>query len=277
MRGYDYVAIGHVTVDRFEDGGEQPGGGAFYSGIQAARLGRRTLIVTRGERAVVERLLEPFAAELDVRVQESDQTTTLLTRGAGTERRQRVLAWAGKIDPVDVGDCPLVHLAPVAREVSADSVVAEPCFLGLTPQGLTRRWTEQGWMSAAKMPIADLPRRCAAVVISEAERAYCEEATALVVERGGVAAITHGKRPAEIRSAGQSFAMPTFPVAAVDDVGGGDVFAAALFCSLAAGEDLERAARFAQAAAALRVGGHGPGAIMPGDAISGRITEMRGP
>jgi sugar/nucleoside kinase (ribokinase family) len=273
VRGYDYVAIGHVAVDRFEDGRQRPGGGAFYSGIQAARLGRRTLIVTRGERAVVERLLEPFAAELDVWIQESDQTTTLFTRGAGTARRQRVLAWAGRIDPVDVGDCPLVHLAPVAREVSAGTVVAECGFLGLTPQGLTRRWAQDGWMEAAKMPIADLPNRCSAVVISEAERAHCEEAVALVVERGGVAAITHGRRPAEIRFAETGFEMPTFPVAAVDDVGAGDVFAAALFCSLAAGEDLERAARFAQAAAALRVGGHGPGAIMPGDAISRRITK----
>ena len=49
---YDYIAVGHVTRDMIEDrAGEavsQPGGGAFYSGLQAARLGLRTLIVTQG-------------------------------------------------------------------------------------------------------------------------------------------------------------------------------------------------------------------------------------
>ena len=45
---YDYTTVGHVTVDVMGDGSRRPGGSAFYSALQAARLGARTLIVTQG-------------------------------------------------------------------------------------------------------------------------------------------------------------------------------------------------------------------------------------
>jgi sugar/nucleoside kinase (ribokinase family) len=274
--GYDYVAIGHVTIDRLEGGVAQVGGTAAYSGIQAARLGQRTLIVTRGERAVVERLLEPFAGELDVWVQDSERTTTLQTRQSGTGRSQRMVAWAGTIDPVDVGDSSLVHLAPVAREVGAGAAGSPDCFVGITPQGMVRRWDADGRIGLATMPVAALPSPCSALVISEAELAACGEALAVAVKRGAVGAITHGERPAEIRTAERSFAAPAPAVAAVDELGAGDVFAAALFVSLAAGEPPDRAAAFAQAAASLRVAGRGPGAIGDAASIAGSLEGASG-
>ena len=48
MGGYDYTAVGHVTADVFADGSVRPGGSALYSALQAARLGRRALIITQG-------------------------------------------------------------------------------------------------------------------------------------------------------------------------------------------------------------------------------------
>ena len=36
-----YVTVGHVTIDVLPDGERRPGGTAFYSALQAARLGLR--------------------------------------------------------------------------------------------------------------------------------------------------------------------------------------------------------------------------------------------
>src|SRR5580704_16608227 len=98
---FDYVTVGHVTRDVIEDraGGtvSQAGGGAFYSALQAARLGLRTLIVTQGVPHEIHALLEPFSDELELRVIPAKHTTTLSTRGSGAQRSQRLLAWAGPI------------------------------------------------------------------------------------------------------------------------------------------------------------------------------------
>src|SRR5665213_437441 len=92
-----YTAVGHVCVDIFEDGSSQAGGAAFYSALQAARLGLSARILTRGVPEEIERLLEPFAGELDLEIQPAAHTTTLHTVGSGRLRTQRVLEWAGPI------------------------------------------------------------------------------------------------------------------------------------------------------------------------------------
>ena len=48
MPRFDYTTVGHVTADVLADGARRAGGSAFYSALQAARLGRRALIITQG-------------------------------------------------------------------------------------------------------------------------------------------------------------------------------------------------------------------------------------
>src|SRR2546429_8874944 len=57
---FDYTTVGHVTIDVLADGSRRPGGTAFYSALQASRLGLRALILTRGAVPEIERLLEPY-------------------------------------------------------------------------------------------------------------------------------------------------------------------------------------------------------------------------
>ena len=83
---FDYAAVGHVTIDVLADGTRRPGGTAFYSALQASRLGLRTLILTRGAPREIEQLLAPYRAELELEVQPAEQTTTLHTSGSGAER-----------------------------------------------------------------------------------------------------------------------------------------------------------------------------------------------
>jgi 1D-myo-inositol 3-kinase len=279
----DYTTVGHVTVDVMADGSRRPGGGAFYSALQAARLGWRARIVTRGVRAEVEAMLAPYSAELDVEIAAAAHTTTLGTSTASGERSQRMLAWAGEMDSLAELESTILHFAPVARETGAHWR-GRARFVGLTPQGLVRSWSRLGApIRAHSLDRTLLPRRCDAIVISSAERDSCVELLhALGDGHDGpptaapVIAVTDAAGPTELYLPGGR--VTRVPVAEIaeprDDMGAGDVFAAAFFVALAEGSTPARAALLANAAAAVRVCGQGPGAIGDRAAIEARAEHF---
>jgi sugar/nucleoside kinase (ribokinase family) len=264
---YDYVTVGHVTLDLIEDrpGGTvaQPGGGAFYSALQAARLGLRTLIVTQGAPGQIQELLAPYANELDLHVIPAPRTTTLATTGGGSTRSQRVLAWAGPIaEPVALSGS-IVHLAAVARETPT-AWSGEAGFVGLTPQGLVREWLPNQPTTLVALDPNTLPARFDAAVIGERERDGCAALFEAARHAGAPVAVTAGARPTMVYPAGGGpvvrAAVPS-TAAVRDDLGAGDVFAAAFFVALFEGMSAAGAAAFGNVAAALRVGGVGAEAI----------------
>ncbi len=269
---FDYVTVGHVTVDVLADGSSRPGGTAFYSALQAARLGLRTLILTQGNPPEIERLLKPYRDELDLTVLPAAHTTTLRTRGEGPARHQRLLAWAGPFaGPVEV-DAAILHLAPVARETPrAWRGRAE--LVGLTPQGLLREWDAQGDLTLAPPPRELLPERCDAVVLSAGERGHCEDFLVTAQEDGALVAVTAGAQPVTmLLPGGKTLPVPVPAIAHPhEDLGAGDVFAAALFVALREGLLPAAAAAFANAAAAVRLAGSGPGAIGDRRAVAARL------
>ncbi len=265
-----YVAVGHVTVDVMPDRERRAGGTVLYSALQAARLGFAATIVTRGAPAEIEALLAPFAAELELIVQPAERTTTLETHGAGAARRQRVLAWAGPVDLAGLPPGEILHLAPVAAELTGRADGGWP-FVGLTPQGFARRWDSDGAVIGgcpADAALAMIAGRCDAVVLSEAERADCAALVARALAAGATVAVTAGGGATELIDAAGSSRLPVRRLAApVDDLGAGDVYAAAFFAALYDGEDAPGAARIAHAAAALRVQGTGAAAIAHAEEI----------
>jgi sugar/nucleoside kinase (ribokinase family) len=279
----DYTTVGHVTADVTADGSRRPGGGAFYSALQAARLGLRARIVTRGVGAEIEQLLAPYREELQLEVAEAPRTTTLATSIAGRTRSQRMLAWAGEIGEGVAVDTKILHLAPVARETPA-RWRGRARFVGLTPQGLVRTWSQLGGpIVPAPLALALLPERCDAVVISSDERESCAALLA-GFERGEderhgdgpVIAVTDAAAPTELFLAdGVSARVRVRPVGnPCDDLGAGDVFATAFFVALAEGSSPLQAASFANAAAAVRISGSGPGAIGDRTAIEARAGTV---
>ncbi len=338
------MTVGHVTVDVIAgESSRRPGGAAFYSALQAARLGLRALILTQGSPPELEALLAPYRDELELRIVPAPATTTFATSWPGGQRRQRVLAWAGPIaGPIEV-DTRILHFAPVARETPAARFDAHPPhadFVGLTPQGLARTWDTR----AGETPDADahgdaadageagnageageagkagkageageaartyarkavdndgeigdqlrgdelrstplpsdrdsldalLPHPCNALVISEHERAACAPLLTLAAETGAVLAVTAGPGATSIQSPGGETVQVQAPVVAAprDDLGAGDVFAAAFFVALHEGLSPVRAASFANAAAAIRVEGVGADAIGDRRAIEARL------
>jgi sugar/nucleoside kinase (ribokinase family) len=292
---YDYTTIGHVTIDVLADGSRQPGGSALYSALQAARLGRRTRIVTQGHPDELEELLDPYRAELDITVLPAEQTTTLLTTGSGEGRRQRVLAWAGPLaQDLDL-ESAILHLAPVARETPT-RWSGRAGFVGLTPQGLARQWSgEDGEMSlgsrgagtaAAPQEEGSTPGRgvadalglataCDAIVVSREERGACADLIAAGSRAGAIVAMTAGPDPATILLPdGSSLQSPVPPIERPGgDLGAGDVFAAALFVMLADRSPPAPAAAFASAAAAVRMRGSGPHAVGGRQAIEELLQQ----
>ncbi|MDQ6811992.1 MAG: hypothetical protein M3Z95_08855, partial [Actinomycetota bacterium] len=171
--GYDYTTVGHVTADVSADGSRRAGGSAFYSALQAARLGQRTLILTQGVPAEIEELLAPYREEFALEVLPAAQTTTLLTSGGGAARTQRVLAWAGPMAQDLRLDTSILHLAPVARE-SPSRWRGRADFVGLTPQGLVRAWSSSDpQIRQVELAPELLPARWGAIVISQTERDSC--------------------------------------------------------------------------------------------------------
>ena len=262
---FDYTTVGHVTIDVLEDGSHRPGGTALYAALQAARLGLRALILTRGVPEEIESLLEPWAGEFELRIQPADATTTLATRGLGDERSQRLLAWAGPIEDPGELRCAILHLAPVAAELP-ERWPQGGRLLGLTPQGLARSLPEAGGAVLASAPAAsatDQAERVDAIVLSAQEGLRCARLIERAQASGALIALTDGERPASIiPPGGTPIVLPVHLLERpVDDLGAGDVYAAALFTALAEGRRPEQAGEMANAAAALRMQGLGPEAV----------------
>jgi pfkB family carbohydrate kinase len=262
---FDYISVGHVTVDILEDGSRRPGGTALFGALQAARLGLRSLIVTRGVPAEIEGMLAPWAGELELQVQAAEHTTTLQTRRHGAERSQRLEAWAGPIESQARLLCAILHLAPVAAELPEQWPTGGR-LLGLTPQGLARSWPAGGGEVIHVEPSAAAvtqARNAYAIVISQAEEDVCGQMIQGARRAGSLIAVTAGEEPTRILPAqGDPLEIPVRRIEQpADDLGAGDCYAAALFTGLAEGRGAREAGQFAIAAAALRMLGTGPGAI----------------
>jgi sugar/nucleoside kinase (ribokinase family) len=283
---FDYTTIGHVTIDVLDDGSRYAGGTAFYSALQAARLGLRTRILTRGVPGEIGALLEPYRDELELTVLPAEQTTTLRTLGAGSERSQRVLAWAGPIAEELELDTAILHLAPVARETPGRwrTAPAGPApFVGLTPQGLVRDWSGPGAQisrlapaGAAARLAASVAERCDAIVVNEHEQASCAAMIATARAAGATVAVTAGAGPIALLTHDRQALELDVPALErpVDDLGAGDVFAAAFFVALGEGRTPLDAAGFANAAAAVRMCGSGAGSIGGRREIEARLSGV---
>lgn len=282
---FDYIVVGHLTVDAIIDSSGrqrcQAGGGALYSGLQAARLGLRTLVLTSGQEHELRPLIAPFAGEMTIRIVPASQSTTFETRGAGPARRQRLRALADPIRAKDFASGPdglaagmlparvsILHLAPVAGETPS-SWPCDAALVGLTAQGLVRRFDRNGEISACPLDLGAMPQRIDAAVIAESERGSASG----VFERVPIVAVTDGEGPTTVHLADRSTlrVAPRPMRGAHDDLGAGDVFAAAFFIALRDGLTPRQAAMRGNAAAAVRIGGQGPDAIGDRTAIERQL------
>lgn len=263
----DYVVIGHIAIDR-TDQGPILGGTVLYAALAAARYGARVGILTRANLDAFTPAqrdeLSAVANEVEIVSQESDATTTFTNAEVAGRRQQTLHAWGGVIDlnglPPLWRSAKAIHLAPVAQEIDARQLHRlAPDVLGCTPQGWMRQWNPDRFGIVRQIPLRlphDLISRIDALVISSEEYTNAREIVDSIGQRGLVA-VTRSQQGAMIVDRGRTITMPPIRVTVTDTTGAGDVFAGSLFAARAVRESVIASARYASAAAALKVTGRG--------------------
>jgi sugar/nucleoside kinase (ribokinase family) len=281
----DYVVIGHIAIDRTPSGAIL-GGTVLYAALAAARYGARVGILTRAnlEMFTAEQRAELAAVtdEVEVVAQASDGTTTFTNTEVAGRRSQTLHAWGGEIDinglPPLWRSAPVIHLAPIAQEIDPRQVTRiAPNMLCCTPQGWMRQWhpTELGRVRSTPLRLpADLVSRLNALVVSSEEYTQSREVVHAVGARGLVA-ITRNQQGAVLTDRGREITVPAQRVEAVDPTGAGDVFAGSLFAARAARESVAASARYAMAAAALKVTGKGIQSVPQRASVEALIEERQ--
>ncbi len=271
----DYLVIGHVTED-ITPTGRRLGGTAAYTALTARRFGLRVGILTSvGERTSLEALGD--IAVLNVPSRQS--TVFENTRAVGG--RQQVLR--SHAESISVGALPdawkraaIVHLAPVAQELAADSAQhVSASLLGITPQGWMRTWDQAGNVVPCKWESADmLLPEAGAVIFSREDVGGDELAIEAMSHQTRILVVTEASAGCVLYWNGdrRRFRAPT--VAEVDEVGAGDIFAAAFFIRLHTTRDPWEAARFATLLASRSVTRPGLDGIPTAEEIEASGVEV---
>lgn len=229
----DYLLIGHLSEDRTPKG-ITLGGTVCYSGLTAHALGHSVGLITAASESVD---LEPLR-DLSVVVKPSPQSTSFENIYNSEGRTQTIDSQAANLTPEDIPpewpEVELVHIAPLITEF--DREILRPfqnSFIGLTPQGLMRKWDSTGRISALPWHVAgEFIRVADAVVVSIADLNMDEEAAEVMASQCRVMVLTDGPGGARVWVEGEMRSIPAPPVQALDATGAGDIFAAAFFSRL---------------------------------------------
>ena len=255
----DYLVIGHVTQDLVEDQRYVHGGTATYAALVAARLGLKTGVLTSVGPGVT-----PFP-ENSVYVQNcpSNASTVFENIYLGRARKQYVRSVARELTPSGLPsaweDASIVHLGPIAQEVSPDFVDSfGDALVGVTPQGWLRRWDEHGLVRPAEWLEGErVLDRADVVILSLEDLGGDRSRLERYIRRARLLVLTVGERGAIVYRTSGHQRVRAFQACEVDPTGAGDVFAAGFLIRYAETEDAIEAARFANCVASFIVEGLG--------------------
>lgn len=250
----DYLVVGHLTRD-LTTSGPRIGGTAAYSALTAAALGLRVGIVTSWGAEVP---LGPLA-DIPIVNHPSETSSTFENIYTPNGRIQFIRAAAQKIDyymiPEAWRQAPIVHLGPVAQEVSPAMVRHfSNAMIGLTPQGWLRDWDETGRVKAIEWPEASFTlSQAGACVISVEDVGGNEERVEEMATASRILAVTEAHLGARVYWNGDVRRFRPPAIKEVDATGAGDIFAAAFFTRLFLTRDPWEAGRFATQLAAYSI------------------------
>lgn len=277
MSAPEFIAIGHVTLDRFGDL-VRPGGAALYAAVTATRLGLSAGILTSHADDFPLELVPPHVELVSV---PAAATTVFEHAQAAGERQLRVRATAQPLGvddlPEDWRDPELVLLAPVVNEVDA--------ALAGAFGGATLAAEAQGWLRAVAGDGAVQTRRWSspkgvlsrlqALFLSGADVRGQEAAMTEWVQQVPVAAVTAGARGALLYVNGDRYEVRPRPARQIDATGAGDVFAATWLVRYRISGDPWEAAEAATCAASLAVEGEGWSRVPDAVALETALKDYR--
>jgi len=243
----DYLLVGHLTCDLI-NGGSRLGGSVAYAALTAQALGMRPGIIT----SYAEDLPLDALASIPIIHLPALKSTTFSNQETPQGRIQKIYHRAETLEyyfvPQLWRNTAIVHLAPVAQEVSADFVRHFPqSFIGITPQGWLRAWDTEGRVYSTEWPEATfiLPY-VNATVISIEDVAGSEEMIEEISASCHILAVTENREGSRVYWNGDVRRFRPPPnLTEVDPVGAGDIYAAAFFIRLFETRDPWEAGRFA--------------------------------
>ena len=245
----DFVAIGHVTLDRLGDL-TRPGGAALYGAITAHRLGLSVGLLTSH---ADDFPLDAIPSQIEVITREARQTTRFehhYEAGARVSRVRGRALWR---------DAPLVLLAPVIDEV--DPLLAAEFTdgaVGAAAQGWLRAVGRDGavgpraWESSR--PLLD---KIQALFLSREDVRGHEAAVVEWLQYVPLGVLTADRDGALLFVNGDRYEVRPRPAAESDPTGAGDVFAATFLVEYQRVGDPWLAAAAAACAGSLSVEGEG--------------------
>jgi ribokinase len=250
-----------------------PGGKGANQAVAAARLGARVQLVARvgddPEADVALALAREAGVDLSATRRTGDERTGLAVITVDRSGENTIVVHPGANSALSVGDLP--------ERFTADAVVAQ-LEIGLdTVTEAARRTAGLFVLNAApatRLP-DDLLPLCDVIVVNETE--YAELADQLATA-DAVLVRTLGADGAELIRGGAVVARAVPPrVKALDTVGAGDTFVAALTVALCGGAADETALRWACAAAALSTTRRGAQSSMPALSEVGSWRDLPAP
>jgi len=277
MAAPEFVAVGHLTLDRFGDE-VRVGGAALYAAVTAHRLGLSAGILTSH---ADDFPLDALPPQIEVVTIEAVQTTTFEHRRDGEHRELRVVEAARPIGvddvPEDWNDAPIVLLAPVLNEV--DPLVAKAfgdASLGAAAQGWLRGLGREGIVSPTTWAPPDfLLGSLQALLLSHEDVGADVAGVVEMFQRVPMGALTAGDAGALLFVNGDRYEVRPHPAHEVDGTGAGDVFAAAFLIDYQRNGNAWDAAVVAACAGALAVQGDGVSAIPDRATLAAAVSAYR--
>jgi sugar/nucleoside kinase (ribokinase family) len=271
----DYLAIGHATFDITPDG-KTPGGTVLYSALTARSLGLRVGVVTACE----EDYPFPELDGISFFAIPSETTTTFENIYTPEGRVQILHHVACALDlsaiPEVWRSAPIVHLAPVAREV--DPTLARnfsQSIVCVTPQGFMRSWNSSGRVTSSEWPEAAFVLENSSVAVLSIEDINGDEDRIEEMLRSiRILAVTEGAEGARIYWNGDVRRFPAPQIEEIESTGAGDIFAACFFSKYQSTRDPWAAARFAVQLASQSITRRGMNSIPTDDEIKTASIEI---
>lgn len=277
MSAPDFVAVGHVTLDRFGDV-TRPGGAALFAAVTAHRLGLSAAILTSH---ATDFPLEAIPPQIEVVSLEAAATTVFEHCQRAGRRTLRLVSAASPLAasdvPEDWRDAGLVMLAPVAGEVDPGLVEPfEDATIAAEGQGWLRAVGPDGTIGPGPWtPLPELLERLQALFLSAEDVRGQEPAMLEWLQRLPLAVLTAGGAGALLYVNGERFDVRPHPARVVDVTGAGDVYAATFLLRYHVDGDPWEAAAAAACAASLSLEAEGWAAVPDRGALEAALAEYR--
>jgi len=254
----DYLLIGHVTADLQGDD-RILGGTVSYAARTVSAFGLRVGVLTSADTA--DPLLKQLVQYTDeLAVIPSENTSTFENIYTGNQRQQVIRKVAGKLSPANIPtgwlDIPFVHLAPLTGELTPVEMAAAfpDSTVLLTAQGLLRTWGTDGVVHFAPWQDEAALRAIDWLVISEEDIAAQPDLEAAYAQLAANVVITRAEKGGTYYRDGNPLLYDTPSVEVSQPTGAGDVFAAALLCSMKVFDgDVKKSLRVAAALGSIAV------------------------